>query len=195
MSELNGDYLNTALSADTAWYNGTNDQKTGTFNKNYVLKQSSQDMIEEVLWHLGGVQYNGTVTLEDAYTKERGTQGKLCSSVGTCNDKVTRTTTWTGKVGLIYPSDFGYASKNTNCKNNISFDAENCDSNWMSGYGWTISPAPHSSLADLAWAANVARVRNNDTDNTRGVRPTVYLKFSLKIKGEGTISNPYQIIQ
>ncbi|MBQ1812478.1 MAG: prepilin-type N-terminal cleavage/methylation domain-containing protein, partial [Bacilli bacterium] len=120
MRELNGDYLNYNLSANANWYNGSNNSLgSGNFNKNYVLKESAQELIGEATWYTGGVPYNSTVTLADAYAGERGEQGKMCSSGTYCTDNVERTYTWIGKVGLIYPSDYGYASGNSSCAANL----------------------------------------------------------------------------
>ena len=191
MRELNGDYLNSSLTANANWYNGRNNQQTGSFNKNYVLKTSAQELIGEATWYTGGVPGGGTVTLADAYAKERGTQGKMCTSGDYCNDNVERTYTWKGKVGLIYPSDYGYASGNSNCATNISYSNTYCDTNWMSSYGWTITPSPYSIYALNVWYARASSVDYSNALNARAVRPSVYLKPNIKVTGEGTTSNPY----
>ena len=193
MRELNGDYLNYNLSANANWYNGSNNSLgSGNFNKNYVLKESAQELIGEATWYTGGVPYSGnsTVTLADAYAGERGEQGKMCSSGTFCTDNVERTYTWIGKVGLIYPSDYGYASGNSNCATNMRTEG-NCDSNWMSSYGWTNSPAPNSGGANVVWYAPGAFVRYFNAYSANGVRPSVYLISDIQIKGSGTTSDPY----
>ena len=193
MRELNGDYLNYNLSANANWYNGSNNSLgSGNFNKNYVLKESAQELIGEATWYTGGVPYSGnsTVTLADAYAGERGEQGKMCSSGTYCTDNVERTYTWIGKVGLIYPSDYGYASGNSNCATNMRTEG-NCDSNWMSSYGWTNSPAPNSGGANVVWYAPGAFVRYFNAYSANGVRPSVYLISDIQIKGSGTTSDPY----
>ena len=40
MKELNGNYLDTTLTANKNWYNGRNNQQTGTFNYTTVIKKS-----------------------------------------------------------------------------------------------------------------------------------------------------------
>ena len=71
-------------------------------------------MIEEVIWNTGTADTTGWSSyLPIIYKWERsGGNGRAgCSNTtGGCSDTVQRTTTWRGKVGLMYPSDFGYAT-------------------------------------------------------------------------------------
>ncbi len=192
MRELNGDYLNSSLNSNTNWYNNAdNGIGNGNFNKNYVLKANAQELIGNAIWYTGGVPYNNPVTLAEAYVAERGTQGKMCSSGSHCSDEVERTYTWAGQVGLIYPSDFAYASANNNCSTDITWNNTYCDNNWMSNYGWTISPAPDSSHANRVWLTTANNASNNSAHGAIDVHPVVYLKSNVKVAGEGTISNPY----
>ena len=202
MTELNGDYLDTSLTENTTWYNWTNNAKTGTFNKNYVLKESSQEMIDDAVWYLGAGVYN--TDLETQYANERGNvTGKICTSRrNSCNDTVTRTTSWTGKVGLIYPSDYGYASGNSSCATSLgSGNKDNCkDQNWLfnNSYYWTISPRQNSSNArSVQDVHDTGYVYSDVAGNTRVVRPSVYLISDIQIKAlsetgtAGSQSNPY----
>ena len=199
MRELNGDYLNSSLSENTNWYNGSNNKKEGTFNKKYVLKQGAQELIGDAIWYTGGVlSNNGLLTLADAYAAERGTQGKICSSGNTCNDEVERTYTWIGKVGLIYPSDFGYASGNVNCAMDIASYNNGrgyCDDNWINTRGyriWTITPTFNSTDANYIWISTRGYMNNDWTFVDRcGIFPSVYLISDIQMKGSGTTSDPY----
>ena len=198
MRELNGDYLNSSLSTNTNWYNGVNNKKDGNFNKNYVLKTSAQELIGNATWYTGGIPqiYNSIVTLAEAYAAERGTQGKICAEDEEiddihCNDEVERTYTWIGKVGLIYVSDFGYASGNINCATDITNTY--CDSNWMGySYNVTITPADLLAASYVVWITNSKKAEcTHGASNTNGVRPSVYLIPGIQIKGSGTTSDPY----
>ncbi|MBQ6283118.1 MAG: prepilin-type N-terminal cleavage/methylation domain-containing protein [Bacilli bacterium] len=192
MRELNGDYLNSTLSVDANWYDGSNNSLgSENFDKNYVLKESAQELIGDATWFLGGVAYNSTVTLADAYIQERGEQGKMCTQGATyCNDTVTRTYTWTGKVGLIYSSDYGYASGNSNCATNIASYNPYCDTNWMGDYGWTISPQRDSSSAFYVWNAD-SLMYGVEASVPCPVHPSVYLISGVQMKGSGTTADPY----
>lgn len=183
MLELNGDYLNSSLAANTNWYNGVEEQQSATFNKDYVLKQDSKKLIADTTWHLGGFAGTTANPLASSYLAERGVDHFANPS-----DGVTRTNTWVGKVGLIYPSDFGYASANYLCKDNINATGT-CDNNWMTNYGWTITTT--TATAKHGWYS----VAQNNTGSrlaiAHPVHPALYLKSTVKVSGEGTTDNPY----
>ena len=71
----------------------------------YGLKELAQNMIDDAVYYLGAVQYKFVPpsysygTTEQIYEEERG--NTVC---GACNSDTTKLT-WTGKVGLMYPSD------------------------------------------------------------------------------------------
>ena len=183
MRELNGDYLNSSLSANTNWYNGRNNQQTAEFNKEYVLKQDAKKLIADTTWHLGA-DTGGTInTLASVYLAERGVEHMLNPP-----DGITRTHTWKGKVGLIYPSDFGYASGNYSCRDNINSNGI-CDDNWMSDYGWTITTS--SATERHGWYADTENNNGTKLSDAKNVHPSVYLKSIVKVAGEGTTDNPY----
>ena len=132
------------------------------------------------------------------YEGERGTQnGKICTSGNDCNDSVERTTTWEGLVGLIYPSDYAYASTDAGCANDIVGSDSTCNTNnWLhpsSGYYWTISPRASSSSANFVWGVfSSSRVNRNDAYYAHGVRPALYLDSNIQITGgDGTSNLPY----
>ena len=132
------------------------------------LKTNLKNLVGNTLWNTGT---NGTNSFTSAsnglashfYSYERSSNtGKICSSGTDCNDTVERTTTWNGKVGLMYPSDYGYAtsggstSDRTSCLNkelynwNSSSYKDCTNNNWLYHSGtaqWTISPYAYSSFA------------------------------------------------
>ena len=107
--------------------------------------------------------------------------------------------TFLGKFGLMYPSDYGYASEA--CKDGSfrlnGYSNESCSgSNWMfTGTGeWTIIPnIPNSAAAyDIVLDGSVRA--NSGISNNLSVRPTVYLKPDIYItSGDGTIDKPYNL--
>ena len=156
-------------------------------------------MIEEVVWNTGAITTTTSIEVSSAYMEERGTTGKICTSNEYCNDSVTRTTTWQGKVGLIYPSDYGYASIDTSCraniKNNTNYPCKN--NNWLhlgTEY-WTLSPSARSNYAFNAWYVfSSGYVNFTNASYGNGVRPAIYLKSNVFItSGYGSSSLPYQI--
>ena len=160
------------------------------------LGNTYASMVEEVVWNTGAIEWDANgITVETAYNAERGTTtGKKCTSGIYCSDTVTRTTTWPGKVGLIYPSDYGYASTyvnpdtNKGCRDNINDSAKkSCkNENWLhngTNY-WTLSPVADSRFADYAWFVNSGGyVLGNDAIFAGVVRPSVYLKSNVVITG------------
>ena len=150
-------------------------------------------MIENVVWNTGAITYADSIDRSSAYTQERGTTtGKICSGGTYCTDSVTRTITWTGKVGLIYPSDYGYASTSGTDIRNSAIGT----TNWLnSGNYWTLSPLALSGSAIDAWVAYSGYVGTGNAYYGTGVRPAIYLKSDVSItSGDGSSStNAYQI--
>ena len=214
MQELNGDYLDITLTENTTWYNGSNNIKKATFDYTKRLKESSQNLIGNVVWYTG--TYNDSlagssdITTPVTYQNERKNNpnatdnGKYCRSGSSyCNDTITRTYEWTGKVALMSISDFGYAVggeiRNMCLTTNLNaYDTNNCNTNdWLhkEAYQWTLSPN-----ASFDYANSVSQIRNTgiltnyDTYDNKTVNPSVYLKSNVKITGgDGTSTDPYTL--
>ena len=98
-----------------------------------------------------------------------------------------------GKIGLIYSSDYGYAGGAT-CS---ALTTTTCAAtNWLiptSGTYWTISP--NASSSESAWVVYSSGNAGSPTvSDTNSIRPSVYLKPSVKITGgDGTEDNPYRL--
>ena len=201
MKELNGDYLDTTLIANKNWYNGKNNQQNSIFNYSKIIKEKYQNMISNNVWNIGGNGYTGpipyTLNLLTQYNAERGT----------ITYKNSRPTTWTGKVGLLYASDYGYASTFVECHNNLrigvtydnttkTFDYANglCKTdNWLAKnlWYWTLSPSSSDSTATFSVHGD-GIVDSKLAYNPRNVFPTVFLKSNIMItSGTGEKSNPY----
>ena len=212
MNELNGDYLNTGLTANkNNWYNSYFDwdssankpvfRQTGVFDYTKVIKSNYQNMISESVWNIGGNSYTGsnpyTLNLLSQYNRERGT----------ITYQNSRPAEWTGKVGLIYASDYGYASTLAECHENLragitydtankSYDYSNgkCKiDNWLakSNFRWTLSPVS-SSLANVFSVNGAGAVNIDDAYTSLGVFPAVFLKSDIKItSGTGEKDKPY----
>ena len=219
MRELNTDYLgNITVGTDGKWYNGANNSKTASMPST-TLSIDAQSMIQSVKWNLGSPSNNNgaydsswtaNIKPNTSYTRERAnTNGKVCSSGTSCNDTVNRTSTWTGKVGLIYPSDYGYATSGGTTINRAtcltksmynwdSSEVTDCKNNdWLlhSSYQWTLSPSAYSSSATSAfrvysdgWVSHIVASDNSE------VFPVVFLQSSNSItEGDGSSTNPYKL--
>ena len=190
MTELNTDYINPNPASETAlWYNGSKNAKNGTYEYSKNIKPSSIDKIAKVKWNLGG--YNTTsASALNMYNAERG---RL--HISNPSDGITRKDYWEGKIALIYPSDYGYASTNEACRSELG--SSNCkNENWLfnSANQWTLSP--YSGNADLVFNVySGGGVSFYDAGYTRGVRPVLFLKSDVVIAG-GTgesIENAYTL--
>ena len=214
MKELNGDYLDTTLTVNkNNWYNSYYDltnkkpvlRQTGEFNYTNVIKSNYQNMISESLWNIGGNTYSKLETppyglpLLDQYNKERGT----------ITYQNSRPTTWTGKVGLIYPSDYGYATTLAECHENlragVTYDKANdkwdytngkCKTdNWLakSSWYWTLSPYYEGALNVFIVCGDGA-VSDYGAYDAVNVYPSLYLKSNVEFfSGTGEKNNPYKL--
>ena len=160
------------------------------------LTEEAKSMIGNAKWNLGGVSSSSNIS-SSFYTSERGT-----------TVYAGRPTEWIGKIGLMYPSDYGYATSggsttnretclNTELYNWNGSSVSDCkDNDWLYdslNYQWTITP--NSSRSDLVFNLNsIGNVYNNIAGNRYAVSPALYLSSNVKISGgEGTESSPYQL--
>ena len=181
--------LQTTLNGD--YYNGT--YKTGA-----LKNDSTKNAIESVVWNLGGSSTYKDVTASMFYSRERGTT--VYSG---------HATTWTGKVGLMYPSDYGYATAGGTTTNRAAClakelynwdgsgvsDCKNNDYLYKSSYyQWTL--APYSSYSYSVFRVGAGGYVDRDGANdTNGVRPVAFLKSNISITdvGLGTAESPFQL--
>ena len=180
------------------------------------IKTNLKNLVGNTLWNTGsndGVTYTyKNIITNKFYELERSSNnGKICESDSYCNDTVTRTTTWNGKIGLIYPSDYGYAtsggstSTRTSCLNKELYNWESssysdCKNNdWLLDsidWQWTISPLAFSPGSYGVFGIYaVGSVDGRDARYAGLVRPSVYLISKTSILGgEGTETNPYILL-
>ena len=193
MTELNTLYYN---STSGTCYNGKNNASTTCNFTSTGLDSTARSMIDNAVYHLGGSSSYSGLYADDYYNAERGTSVYNCSpNAGACP----RATTWTGKVGIMYPSDYAYAVDLSLCtQDGYNYDNSTCKSNdWLlySGTQWTIMPI--SSYAFYAFGVgSTGFVDNNGfyVFFTYAARPVLYLKSNVTIVGgEGTSSNPYTL--
>ena len=178
------------------YYNGSTTATTLDFTSN-GLTEEARNQIDTITWKLGGTSnYNSTNTIQ-FYTYERGT------TVYTG-----RPTEWQGKVGLMYPSDYGYAtsggstSNRTSCLNKELYNWDSssysdCKNNdWLynsSAVQWTLAP-PSSSSRSVFYVRAAGYVSDTAARNQCVVRPSVYLLSKMSIlSGEGTPESPYEL--
>ena len=191
MTELNTDYINqNPTSTTTLWYNGQNNAKNGSYDYKKNIKSSSLDKVAKVRWNTSRANYGASAL--NSYNQERST-----TSIGTQSDNVPRNNTWDGKIALIYPSDYGYASTDTTCRDNMSSktnDVSNCkNENWLfnSAYQWTLSPLS-GNVRGVFSVLSGGLVSYSSANDAFGVRPALFLKSDVVINdGTGTSSDPF----
>lgn len=144
-------------------------------------------MIGKTKWYLGGSLYG--ITVNNYYVSERSNTVYEGRSIN-----------WLGDIGLIYPSDYGYATSENNCLSTImnTYGTSCAKKNWLHkeiNY-WTITSG--STYSSYVFRVFLTGNVNYDaaTDNPSGVRPNIYLKSSIKISsGDGSERNPYILAQ
>ena len=161
------------------------------------LDSTSKSMIGQTKYYLGGYESSSILT-QDMYSYERKISGTAYY-----ND--TNPNNWIGEIGLMYVSDYGYASSNCNNSTNL----ESCNNqNWLNNIislntnypdSWTIT----ASLEDYYRRTVSSFYVNNQgvsdmyvcgMDSGKQIFPTVYLKSNVLITGgDGTSSNPYKL--
>ena len=185
----------TTVTCYSSYNNQTITCPTGT------IEETSKSLIDNHIWNTGATEYNMRTDTLAFYQSERGSvNGKICSSGKMCNDTVTRTTEWTGYIGLPYGTDWAYASSESVCETNMQTKDDSnvyiCkNNNWMqrNTWAWYLSPVGNLSYAFNAWSVSGGGGGgSNSAASSYAVAPSIYLKSNVLIEsGNGTSSNPY----
>ena len=180
-----------------AWWNGT----SGTYDNfyiykdnpetinvnftNYKLSDKAKSNIDISRYYLGGYNNNPPLTNE-MYGYERGT----------LRYDENRPLYWDGMVGLMYPSDYGYAAGNVCATGTELFNyfGECSNKDWLYKTGvnqWLMSP--YSGVSRGVLGVNFdGRVGDDDSIYALAVGPVFYLSSSASITGgNGTLDAPY----
>ena len=169
------------------WWNRTN-----TF-ANYGLTEKAKSYITTSRYYLGGYNTSSGVMTNQFYAYERGT----------ARYDTNRPLYWDGMVGLMYPSDFGYAAGNScvtgtdpynydgGCKNK-DWLRMTTSSDYTNGYEWLMSP--HSGNSNFAFRVHSSGyvIHDRYVHLAYSARPVFYLTSTTSIiDGDGTLDNPY----
>lgn len=160
-------------------------------NGDYLNSLNGDDklMIDDAIWNLGGHDTDGFYTNE-YYGHERGDYIYPDNSI-----------VWTGKIALMYPSDYMYAGDLSKCTKNGNLwntDQVNCrDTSWLRNVDSTQWLLFHETddFSVVFYIDNYGSVRMfGEIWNSYLVRPITYLKSTIVIlDGDGTKANPYTI--
>lgn len=161
------------------------------------LTNVSKDLIGNAKWYLGGIgdftsSSNGLAT--HFYTKERETS--VYSG---------RSSSWIGKVGLMYVSDYGFATSGNGSTNRASclgkelytwsYSTDCVNNDWLFNSTYQCMINPRSDSPGIGFQIfSDGIIRDISSYVTCNVRPVVYLKSSVAFSdGDGSSSSPYII--
>ena len=171
------------------WWNGTSgsyDQTKTVDFTNYKLSDKAKSYIPISRYYLGGYNTSNGVMTNQWYTYERGTLRNASNPLY-----------WDGLVGLMYPSDFGYAAGNS-CVTETSlytYKAECKSNNWLwmtNTEEWLMTQNSGGSVFRMS--AYGYTIFSAMITNDYSIRPTFYLTSNTLItNGDGSIDNPYLI--
>ena len=153
--------------------------------------------------YLGTTSEYKVITVSEWYLAERGT-----TAGATAKSSYSSATTFTGSVGLIYPSDYGYGVLASDCERtvisyNYNGTASCYNKNWLyqgnSDAQWLISPGVTSAYYTFQIQSNGITFLNSilESDNfSNGVSsglasPVMALKSDVVVTGSGTQTDPY----
>ena len=175
---------------------GSNGATTSCDFSNIGLTSEAKTMISNAVWNLGGSSTLDDVTASTFYEREIGT------TVYTG-----RPTEWTGQIGLMYPSDYGYATSGGSITDRASClatelynwdyisDCYNNDWLYKSGTNqWTLTPDSDLSYRVFYVYSYGAVDLNNALYATYAVSPALYLSSNVRISGgTGEKSDPFTL--
>ena len=162
--------------ADTVWCN----DKTNVTDTSYDP------------WSItpNGLEYAKNVTYYGATQRLAGTSG---SAGGTgpslkCNGELSKINS---KVGLITVDELAFAGYAYNISNTTTYLQENATDT----YWWSLSPNYFYGGYASVWGVygSFGGFGNYNVRNASGVRPSISLKSTTNVTGEGTSSTPYII--
>ena len=162
------------------------------FNTTYLtgLTSTAQSMIENAKYYLGGYT-TADIQKDVMYKYERKISG---------SDYYygTNPNSWTGKIALMYVSDFGYAASDECTQTLSNYNYAMCvDNNWLNsthdGFSeWCINQRPSSG--SIYVVANLQVSYDSMISSAEYYRPVLYLTSNVLITGGSGIStNPYTL--
>ena len=198
----NGKTITCHSDSATAWVEGlTAKHETIACPDINKINATAKNMIQKSLWYLGGTNWKTSVPpydsypVDELYASERGTQ--VYSG---------HATTSTDYIGLIYPSDYGYASTDASCRqnlragltyiNNAYGGTPTCkNNNWLFKGTWYWTISPHSSYSNLVFSVDSdGRLNDHRALYRVGVRPSIFLNSDIKIvSGSGTKDDAFKL--
>ena len=113
-------------------------------------------------------------------------------------DAESKGTTWNGKIGLMYVSDYGYAASNSawtsTVRNYSSPSIKNSNWMYMGLSEWTISRDLQGYTAYMVYDSGYLFGNYNVNGDGFAIRPVFYLNSNVTyVSGSGTLTDPIHI--
>ena len=201
----NGQSLYWNSEAGTCFAGKNNSTTHCDFTNTGIKNDITRAMISETIHSLKSykkIPVNVSIYSDEMYHYER--------YGGTMND-ITKNKTWTGKIAVPYPSDYGYAADFKSCQVALK-DYDSCsNNNWIfpicsSYYTWLLTPSTRNDATSFTvfryrppvqghWVNSPGSIIDGFVAYSAwGVIPTLYLDSNYDISaGNGTSDNPYQL--
>ena len=164
--EANGYYG----SGTTIYYNDSTTPTPLSFSS-IGLSSKVHNKVERVKWSLGG-HTNTSIYADVMYGYERA-----------------GTNIWSGKIALMYPSDYGYSADLSSCQTTLyEFNNSTCTTaNWMHDLAkgqWTLIPNTSSTYRVFIVCSNGSVDSGYRANLAYGIRPVLYLNSEVSIVEE-----------
>ena len=213
---LNNEYLNKIIGTNLCYKGSKKTTETCPDWSNIGIKERTRPD-PQIVWKektfaekWNSDLYNDAnkFNVKNAYEAERSSHnGKEgCYGNTYCNDTIDRNATWTGKVGLMYLSDYGYAvggNVREAClsKTMSSYSSGGCNkNNWLNSSAtsqWTLITIQFDSDCNrVLYVHSNGNIANSYASVIYAIRPTLYLKSDVKIAlntadDYGSVDNPF----
>ena len=188
----NNRWNSTKVSSTSSYNNWTGATLKTELNGTYLtgLINETQSMIGNAKYYLGGYK-TANISKDVMYNYERKISG---------SDYYygTHPTSWTGKIALMYASDYGYAASDECTQNLSGYDNTTCkNNNWLYNKSidqWALPQYANGSSYAFYVDSGGFVFNGLVYDVQFGVRPVLYLTSSVQITGgSGTSSDPYTL--
>ena len=164
--------------ADTEWCNDKTNVTDTSFNP------YGYSNVNGLGYGTNATYYGATQRLVSTSNSAGGTGPSL-----KCNGELSKITS---KVGLITADELAFAGYAVELQNSTTYLQENATDN----YWWSLSPRIFSGSGAYVWYVNgnYGFFTYSRVGNPGGVRPSISLKSTTNVTGEGTSSSPYKVI-
>ena len=197
---LNKDYI----AAGVCFDGGENHfPKTSMYNSlSSTYNLTNYNHVVNFKMYLGSSSSSPTLTVSGLYLMERGTTPGY-----TAAESYNSTVSFIGSVGIMYPSDYGYAALASDCERSKViymgyYETAEChNNNWLfqgsSQWQWLISPDDtQGCLAGVIWDSGGVSIGTEAYTVGGGAAysPVMALSSGVIVMGSGTKADPYTIV-